>query len=157
MSIKVVNLSFIVFLLILNSCINKEKKETFPIEYNLIKNNKYEGLHFWKNDTSLIVSMFKNGIQSGGYTRISINTGNVEHLTQFKNGEENGFIYDFYPSGVVKEFGEVKNNKKTNIGIEYHDISMRLKVYKEYNQDGFVIYRVEKDSSGKKIKEEDYR
>lgn len=146
----------ILFIFII-SCNSHDKKEVFPIKYNIKKQGKKEGLHFWKKDSFLIVTLFNNGLQNGGYTEINFKTGNVEYIRQFKNGYENGYIYDFYSSGVLKEFGEVKNDKKTNVGLEFHDKTMKLKVFKEYNQEGYVIYRKEKDTFGNTIKEEDYR
>lgn len=157
--IKINYLILFYLTILLTSCKNESKQvRPFPIEYNLIKNKHYEGLHFKKvRDSILVITSFTNGYKNGTSIELNINNGNIMYSCQYKNGIANGFIYDFYPSGVLKEFGEVKNDKKTNVGLEFHDKTMKLKVLKEYNQDGYVIYRGEKDTLGNIIKEEDYR
>jgi len=143
--------TFILFLLI--SCDNSSTKTAV----NRIIDGKKNGIHISESSNGILfISFYKDDKLNGVGIEIDKSNGMPITLATYKDNNYQGSNYLFYPSGKIRGIREWEKGRKTKVGIDLFE-SQKTKSYKEYNEEGYVIYQRDYDSIGKVINEIDKR
>ena len=112
---------------------------------------------YYSNGGLKFIKRYHNGVLHGQAIWF-YPSGVIQESTIFKEGVWDGPCYKYYPSGSLESYRFYKNNKETNIGLDYYDGKLLLlKNLLNFNDSGVIYYSKTFDDHGNLISEKGKR